>query len=93
MRKLRLELDALAVESFDTSAVPGLLRGTVHGLSQETTRDDDSIDTCQTGCQQSETCTVTEDTCADETWETCYGATCYGVSCGPAGSCSEGCWV
>ena len=89
MNKLRLELETLSVESFDTSAVPELLRGTVHGLS----RDEDSIDTCQSGCQQSDLCTVTEHSCVEETWETCYGGSCFGVSCGPAGSCSEGCWV
>ena len=39
MKKLRLELDELAVKSFETSRMPGSSRGTVHGQSQPITND------------------------------------------------------
>ncbi|HEX8690947.1 MAG TPA: hypothetical protein VF746_00795 [Longimicrobium sp.] len=35
MKKLRLELDALRVESFDTAAAGAERRGTVHGNAQD----------------------------------------------------------
>ncbi|HSU15850.1 hypothetical protein [Longimicrobium sp.] len=51
--------------------------------------------TCDTGCggTQYVTCNPTEANCVVQTDNTCYGYTCYGVSCGPAGSCSQGCYV
>lgn len=94
MRKLALVLDSLAVESFPTTAVPGERAGTVNAHESRTILPgEDSIDTCQTGCQQTDTCTVTDYSCVDHTWDTCVGPTCYGVSCGPIGSCSNGCYV
>ena len=43
MRKLRLHLDELAVESFDTAKTPADARGTVHANS--------AYNTCQWSCQ------------------------------------------
>jgi hypothetical protein len=93
MKKLALELESLAVESFPTTGAPGVSAGTVNAYESRTVPVDESIDTCQSGCQQTDTCTVTEYSCVEQTWATCYGATCFGVSCGPAGSCSQGCYV
>lgn len=90
MKKLSLDLDTLAVESFDTEPARRAARGTVRGFDSLGSRERDASEyPCNTewGCQ------VTEESCVEQTWDTCYGNTCFGVSCGPAGSCSVGCYV
>ncbi|MDB4948662.1 MAG: hypothetical protein JWM27_1311 [Gemmatimonadetes bacterium] len=63
MRKIRLDLDKLDVETFDTSAADSDGRGTVHGhdYSQVGTCDA-RVATCQPGgtcrCATLKTCTV-----------------------------------
>ena len=81
MKKLRLELDALAVESFDTHAVSGM--GTVAGAAdligvQRTYPNCSEIDACPSalGCSFDGTCY--DDTCAQVF--TC-GKTCRGGAC------------
>ncbi|HET6764737.1 MAG TPA: hypothetical protein VFH27_13725 [Longimicrobiaceae bacterium] len=76
MKKLRLEIEALEVESFEPVARAGGRRGTVAG----------NIAAYQTfGCQLTELCESwdpcldTQDTCPDTGWQQCgysYGGTC-----------------
>lgn len=89
MRKLRLDLDELAVESFDTSLGAAQRAGTVRGNADadavgaaepaDTYRQTCMIDFCadswQSGCL---TCAGTcgQDTCEDTCQDSCYS--CYG---------------
>ena len=57
MRKIRLEIDDLAVESFDTADGKGKKTGTVHGHSEFTEFDGcnsqySNCATCEYGCPQ-----------------------------------------
>jgi hypothetical protein len=58
MRKIRLDVDQLAVESFDTADGRGKQAGTVHGQSDEFTEFDgcnsqySNCATCEYGCPQ-----------------------------------------
>lgn len=63
MRKLRLHLDALKVESFEAAGETEEVRGTVHARTGDLR--------CTTDCPSAQaTCTV-------ETYDpTCYGASC-----------------
>jgi hypothetical protein len=94
MKKLKLSLDALEVQSF-TTAANARSRGTVHG-EQECTCDTCTYPNC-------ETCNATcPDTCGNSCAGTCYScdtycktmehyATCDYVSCAP--SCETmNCW-
>lgn len=90
MKKLTLDLEELAVESFDTTPLRRVARGTVRGFDSQQPQDSQDS-ACYTTCAGSDQCTVTEVSCVEETWDTCYGATCFGESCGPQGSCSQGC--
>jgi hypothetical protein len=101
MKKLSLNLDSLAVESFDTSPLARLGSRTVHAHSGEVpiggatdqltcgcTNYEDA--TCQTGCTDGAECHLTEVSCPDP--YATVGATCrFCVSGGPIGSCSAGC--
>jgi hypothetical protein len=92
MKKVRLELDALSVESFDTVARDGAADGTVFGQA-----------TYQAYCSYGYTCPETE--CADDcgtyatdcgSCATCEGtcaATCDDPSCCPTqcGTCDPYC--
>jgi hypothetical protein len=73
MKKRRLEIDTLTVESFDTSA-PGTARGTVraHGASEFPC----TWDTCLKSCGWSEIDCYTQGCRTD--WNTCgqYGSCC-----------------
>ena len=59
MRKLTLDLDRLAVESFPTTASDGALRGTVRGAELLATRElyCTNGDTCRTSCGRVGDCT------------------------------------
>jgi hypothetical protein len=72
MKKTRLDLDSLSVESFDTTAAPEG-RGTVHG----------NADTFQSYCSDGRTCIDTCDYTCNQYNATC-GSTCVG-SCEPSG--------
>ena len=63
MKKIRLHLDALEVESFDVAGEPEEPRGTVHGNTGDLR--------CTTDCPTAPV-TCTEDTCQD----TCDGPSC-----------------
>jgi hypothetical protein len=91
MRKLKLNPEQLAVESFETAAIrPG--DGTVRGLAFQAENEavaepvpgDDqvflSIWTCQTNCGQNTcggSCGVTCATCNDPTCNSCYATGCW----------------
>ncbi|HEX8245808.1 MAG TPA: hypothetical protein VF541_20005 [Longimicrobium sp.] len=97
MKKLTLEVEALSVESFEITP-RGLGVGTVLGRESGSIQPDDSQNSaCDTACGGTEyyTCQPTEYACVEHTdnADTCLGPTCFGVSCGPAGSCSQGCFV
>jgi hypothetical protein len=70
MRKMRLQVDALRVESFDTAAASPE-RGTVHGHASLYWED----------CYESETCPGAGWPC-DPTDQSC-GGTCYEFTCHP----------
>ena len=79
MRKIRLDLDALDVESFTVSAPePG--RGTVEGLAKQTDSSCATYDDCASveTCGQAHTC-----------FEGCY--TVMGRTCGMLDSCDGLC--
>lgn len=78
MRKLRLELDALKVETF-APAEGAAARGTVRGHASLFWED----------CQPSETCPGAGWPC-EYTEQSCNG-TCYQQSCQPGGCGSGGC--
>ncbi|HEX5871680.1 MAG TPA: pinensin family lanthipeptide [Longimicrobium sp.] len=61
MRKLKLDLDHLAVESFETNAADGAQRGTVRGFNP--TCENSCLDTCYYTCGGSCAGTCTEPTC------------------------------
>ena len=70
MRKMRLQVDALLVESFDTAAMSGA-RGTVRGHASLYWED----------CYESETCPGAGWPCG-QTEQSC-GGTCYEFTCHP----------
>ena len=78
MQKLRLDLDELTVESFDTARTEGE-KGTVHAA--------ENVYCCYCCCCPCCcTCAATcPNTCAYSCYGTCYGYTCEYDSCG--GSC------
>lgn len=94
MKKIRLELDTLSVESFDTTGGPAEARGTVHGhlppysyqryCSDGTT----CLDTCEfegcTGTNATDcgTCNATECGTCNTNCGTCYDASCCPTYCG-----------
>ncbi|HEU0012485.1 MAG TPA: hypothetical protein VFQ45_02315 [Longimicrobium sp.] len=58
MRKLKLDLDELEVQSFDTTTDPGAPRGTVHGAEtdEETCEKSCWWGTCELHCSGGGTC-------------------------------------
>ncbi len=84
MNKLKLTLDALTVESFNTSAVSHA-KGTVMGEQQCSCAGSCPNQTCAATCPQ----TCDDATCAESCYGTCAGGgfTCGYESCG--GSCFQ----
>lgn len=81
MHKLKLDLDQLAVESFDTVPGGGAQPGTVEGLQISVNRCIESYDapTCPDTCADTcgFSCTRTQDyTCPGTCWNTCDDASC-----------------
>jgi hypothetical protein len=101
MKKIRLELDTLAVESFDTTAGKSEERGTVHAHRPPYTEglECESIDVCTNwDCTYATEC----GTCGATNCGTCYGeasccptfcGTCYDWTCGETycGTCDPHC--
>jgi hypothetical protein len=97
MKKIRLELDTLSVESFRTTGSDTERRGTVHGhLPMETqARDCDSLDVCTywncgteiSDCGGCGTGASDCGTCATNCGS-CYDATCGATYCG---TCATNC--
>jgi hypothetical protein len=87
MRKLKLDVDALAVESFETAKTAGHT-GTVQGRVQapatdpknDTTRLWSCEATCIT-CTDCNTCISCQATCFDVTCATCGGESCGATMC------------
>lgn len=85
MRKITLDLDALSVESFDTTRSATPKRGTVHGHSITAGR------TCF--CPQTQICLETYDmptcvvTACNDVTCTCPAPTDYGETCNVGDSC------
>ena len=69
MNKLKLQLDDLTVESFDTTAARDE-KGTVFGEQC----------TCDTACT-CPGCPTCDITCPNTCYETCDDASCYGATC------------
>jgi len=80
MKKLTLDFEQLAVESFDVTADVARARGTVRGQATE------PASCWATDCNQN-TCAASCRTCPETCWDTC-GGTC-GHSC--LGSCDVTC--
>ena len=83
--KLRLDVDALQVESFDTQAVMGI--GTVDAFETGALED-----TCWGGCVQG---SGDPDTCGgggEPTWATCHGASCPKSACPGMPTCGPTLW-
>ena len=57
MKKQRLDVDALAVDSFPTAAVDEALKGTVHGRLATHELYCTNGDTCRTSCGRVGNCT------------------------------------
>ncbi|HEX6373514.1 MAG TPA: hypothetical protein VF006_31605 [Longimicrobium sp.] len=86
MRKLKLELDSLVVQSFETTTPEGPARGTVHGRA-EAGPDTPYCGTVDVNCKYTEQYSC-EGTCEDTCAESCYGS-CH--SC--IASCSPSCYL
>ena len=90
--KLKLELDELRVESFDTTAADGVARGTVRGNAGAYPAASADIDTCAT---QSPDCSW-DSNCARSCPWTCAGdpvscgGSCDGATC--PDTCQESCY-
>lgn len=90
MNKLKLSMEDLSVESFDTTAMRAE-KGTVVGEQQCTCY---TVCTCP-GCPTCNGTCPADNTCADTCWDTCDNFTCLetcGFSncetrCGPAATC------
>lgn len=87
MRKLKLSLDSLQVESFDTDASQSM-RGTVAGRAVTDYPDEcvTPAGTCFKNCSVDATCNSCDYSCAGSCWGTC-GASCNG-SCGASCGCN-----
>ena len=91
MSKLKLTMENLTVESFDTTAVARKEKGTVFGEQQCTCY---TVCTCP-GCPTCDGTCPNDPSCADTCWNTCDDWTCIetcGFSncetrCGAAGTC------
>ncbi len=83
MKKLKLNLESLAVEAFETAA-PVERRGTVEGYY------DTSPESCDYRCESMDVTACTDqNTCAPSCYGTCYYS-CYGTCNGPTcGACGE----
>jgi hypothetical protein len=75
MRKLKLDLDQLTVDSFDTNPSDDTQRGTVQGFSHFCHTLLDTCDTCDPSCAS---CVSCYGTCYNTCGPSCYGtcATC-----------------
>lgn len=97
MKKLKLRMDALRVESFETVAGPGAARGTVRGNEPTAGCTETANPECTQAfaCETYGDCTMygsCEGTCGNSCVDTCqvscYGtcdetcATCYATACG-----------
>ena len=96
MKKLTLDLDTLAVESFDSTPDLRGFAGTVHGQVDPVLPGGTQGSDCYAGCGESQDqwCQPTAENCA-ESWNgtcaavSCWGAaTCFGWSCGAETSCT-----
>jgi hypothetical protein len=79
MHKLKLDLDQLTVETFDTVPPDGAQRGTVQGFSHVCHTLLETCDTCDPSCASCISC-----------YGTCYntcGPSCYGT----CATCQTGC--
>jgi len=87
MIKLKLNLDALAVESFETGQNDGT--GTIHGqalqpLEPEPITDKSPLMSCKTCFGTCRTCDIScGGTCFDATCLSCFTCATCGESCGP----------
>ncbi len=87
MRKLKLTLETLSVESFDAQGVQPPARGTVEGLETYTCHHD--AYSCQALCSNATNCPYQEcgtalNTCQGSCWDPMYASEC-------GGSCIEVC--
>jgi hypothetical protein len=78
MKKIRLNLDALSVESFDTTAAEAKARGTVHG----------NAESFQVYCSDGSTCYESACGSCVSQCGSCNDATCGETYCGSCDACS-----
>jgi hypothetical protein len=79
MKKVKLNLDAIRVDTFEVTQAPGT-RGTVRGhVVCCVCGCDPCCCTCCDTCQA--TCAASCQTCPDSCWGTCVDPTCQGRSC------------
>lgn len=88
MRKLKLSLENLQVETFDAQPAPNDVRGTVQGLETSTCQPD--AYSCNGLCSNATNCPFED--CGSAQFNSCQGScwdVMYGTECG--GSCLEVC--
>jgi hypothetical protein len=86
MSKLRLDLDAVVVESFPTVATPAEMRGTVEGREGETASDGAGLDGCTVGgCSGDGNCSWDMGCSREQCSDACTGY----PGCSNDGNCSE----
>lgn len=78
MKKVKLDLDAISVDTFEVTQAEGG-RGTVRGHLCCVCCCDPCCCTCCNTCQA--TCPDSCQTCPESCWGTCYDVTCQGRSC------------
>lgn len=82
MNKMRLDLDSLAVESFETQATYG--RGTVVGAAErELQQQGHPVPATYPNCSQIDAC--------PSAWACTPNGTCYDATCGQANTCVKTC--
>ncbi|MGD8778128.1 MAG: hypothetical protein PVH88_04125 [Ignavibacteria bacterium] len=87
MKKLKLNLEDLRVESFELNPGKEINKGTIHGNEQPTVVDDTCVEPSCDGTCYEDTC---EDTCG--VGPTCDYATCVNTAaCGGGNTCDYSC--
>ncbi|HEU0014430.1 MAG TPA: hypothetical protein VFQ45_12140 [Longimicrobium sp.] len=98
MRKLRLNVDELRVESFDTAAGSGAGRGTVHAAQVQADCCDGCCDGCGCGCSCRGTCWGRQScpgyhtcdiSCPDSCGVSCRASDCGGCTWETGGCCTH----
>lgn len=92
MKKISLQMDALRVESFETTSHPAALRGTVKGAGTGVSAclTECGGESCDPTCQSCELTQCQAETCGFTCENTCGGPSCELTQC-EALTCNVGC--